>query len=358
MSRFTYLSLIIPVFNEEENIRLLHQRIQQCLYGYKWSYEIIYVDDGSTDTTFSELQQLAVHDPHVCAVQLSRNFGQTTAINAGIDHSTGNILVFMDGDLQNDPQDIPRLLTKLNEGYDVVSGWRKQRKDTLLSRKIPSWLANRLIARVTGIHIHDYGCSLKAYRREVFQHFRLYGEMHRLLPAYAALYGARIAELEVVHHPRRFGNSKYGIARTVRVVLDLLRLKFQSSFATKPVYGLGIPGLLWLLLGCLFLLFVPGRKPLLRYNGISRSPFLSNAVICFGFGNTFIFMGLLAELIMRIYYESQGKLTYVVKNLVSPSQRMLEGDEIGEASLDKLSAWDNLATDMQDVKTMLVEQEL
>ena len=235
-----HLSVVIPVFNEEENVQLLHQRLQESLCACEGSYEIVYVDDGSTDATFSRLRQLAERDAHICVVQLKRNFGQTIALSAGIEQSTGSILVFMDGDLQNDPRDIPRLLAKLDEGYDVVSGWRKQRKDALLSRKLPSWLANRLIARVTGVQIHDYGCSLKAYRREVFTHLRLYGEMHRFLPAYAALAGARITELEVAHHPRRFGTSKYGLSRTVRVLLDLLRLKFEGSFATKPIYGLGI----------------------------------------------------------------------------------------------------------------------
>jgi glycosyltransferase involved in cell wall biosynthesis len=228
-----HLSIIIPLFNEEENVQLLHQRLCESLGAYEWPYEIVYVDDGSTDATFSRLRQLAERDTHVCIVQLKRNFGQTLALSAGIEQSAGSILVFMDGDLQNDPRDIPRMLAKLDEGYDVVSGWRKERKDALLSRRLPSWLANRLIASVVGVQIHDFGCSLKAYRREIFTHLRLYGEMHRLLPAYAALAGARIAELEIAHHPRRFGTSKYGLSRTARVRLDLLRLKFESDFATN-----------------------------------------------------------------------------------------------------------------------------
>src|SRR5215469_1511783 len=246
--RSTYLSIIIPVFNEEESIPLLHERLSRVLKMQDFSYEVIYVDDGSTDGTFAQLQSLSARDPQVRVIQLRRNFGQTAAIAAGVDHSTGKVLVFMDGDLQNDPVDIPRLLAKLNEGHDVVSGWRKNRQDGQLSRKLPSLLANRLISRVTGVHLHDYGCTLKAYRWEVFQHVHLYGEMHRFLPAYAALAGASIAEIEVSHHARRFGVSKYGISRTGRVLLDLMTLKFLGSFGTKPLYAFGMLGLLSLLL--------------------------------------------------------------------------------------------------------------
>src|SRR5579859_1058350 len=244
----TFLSVIIPVFNEEENVPLLHANLSRILEKQPFTYEIIYVDDGSSDNSFQQLSKLAASDPRVRVVKLRRNYGQTAAISAGVHHSTGEILVFMDGDLQNDPIDIPHLLEKLDEGYDVVSGWRKNRKDAKLSRKLPSRLANLLISKVTGIHLHDYGCTLKAYRREVFQHVRLYGEMHRFLPAYAALAGASIAELEVSHHARRFGVSKYGISRTVRVILDLMTLKFLGSFGTKPLYAFGIPGLLSLTL--------------------------------------------------------------------------------------------------------------
>ncbi len=256
----TLLSVIVPVFNEEDNIPLLHANISQVLKKQQYTYEVIYVDDGSTDDTFQQLGRLVTFDPYVRVIRLRRNFGQTAAISAGVHHSAGEMLVFMDGDLQNDPVDIPRLLAKLDEGYDVVSGWRKNRKDAQMSRKLPSWLANRLISKVSGTHLHDYGCTLKAYRREIFEHVRLYGEMHRFIPAYAALAGASISEIEVMHHPRRFGVSKYGLSRTFRVILDLLTLKFLGSFGTKPLYAFGMPGMASLSLGGLLASLVLGQK--------------------------------------------------------------------------------------------------
>ncbi|HLZ59812.1 MAG TPA: glycosyltransferase family 2 protein [Ktedonosporobacter sp.] len=315
MQRTNYLSVIIPVYNEEENVPLLHAALQQVLSTQKFSYEIIYVDDGSTDATYAQLQTLARHDRQTRVIQLRRNFGQTAAISAGVDESTGEILVFMDGDLQNDPIDIPRLLAKLDEGYDIVSGWRKHRQDAQISRKIPSMIANRLISRVTGVHLHDYGCTLKVFRWEVFQHMRLYGEMHRFLPAYAALAGARITELEVSHHPRRFGVSKYGISRTFRVVLDLMTLKFLGSFGTKPLYAFGMPGLSALSLGGLFSLIAVGQKCFPPHVRVHRNPFLAISFLFSGFGMQCIMMGLLAELLMRTYHESQGKPIYTVKTV-------------------------------------------
>lgn len=308
-----YLSVIVPVYNEEENIPLLHEAISRVLREQVFSYEVIYVDDGSTDASFARLDQLSAHDHHVQVVRLRRNFGQTAAISAGVAHSGGEILIFMDGDLQNDPIDIPRLLQKLDEGYDVVSGWRKHRQDAKISRKLPSWLANRLISKVTGVHLHDYGCTLKAYRREVFQHIRLYGEMHRFIPAYAALGGAAVTELEVSHHPRRFGSSKYGISRTVRVILDLLTLKFLGSYATKPLYAFGIPGLTSLSFGAILSALLLGRKLISPNERVHRNPLLSISILFSGFGMQCIMMGLMAELLMRTYHESQGKTTYVVR---------------------------------------------
>lgn len=325
--RGMFLSVIVPVFNEEENIPLLHAGLSQVLQKQQYTYEVIYVDDGSTDDSFQQLDRLAIFDPGVRVVKLRRNFGQTAAISAGVQHSTGEILVFMDGDLQNDPLDIPRLLAKLDEGYDVVSGWRKNRKDAQLSRKLPSWLANRLISKVSGTHLHDYGCTLKAYRRDVFEHVRLYGEMHRFIPAYAALAGSAIAEIEVEHHPRRFGVSKYGLSRTFRVLLDLLTLKFLGSFGTKPLYAFGMPGMSSLTLGGVLASIMLGQKIVPSRVRSHRNPLLSLSVLFAGFGMQCIMMGLLAELLMRTYHESQGKSTYVVDRILSPEEATVDERE-------------------------------
>jgi glycosyltransferase involved in cell wall biosynthesis len=335
----TYLSVIIPVYNEEENIPLLHEALSHVLEEQAFPYEVIYADDGSTDNTFARLVQISGSDRHVQVIRLRRNFGQTAAISAGVAHSTGEILVFMDGDLQNDPNDIPRLLEKLDEGYDVVSGWRKNRKDAKLSRKLPSWLANHLISKVTGVHLHDYGCTLKAYRREVFQHVRLYGEMHRFLPAYAAVAGASIAELEVSHHARRFGVSKYGISRTVRVILDLITLKFLGSFGTKPLYAFGIPGLISLTLGVILSLVTLGQRRFSPHVRVHRNPLLPISLLFTGFAMQSIMMGLLAELQIRTYHESQGKSTYVVREIL-PMKR----SEVSEDETELLAPFGGLET--------------
>jgi glycosyltransferase involved in cell wall biosynthesis len=358
-----YLSVIIPLYNEAENVRILHEKLQSVLKEQAFSYEIIYVDDGSKDATCEQLRQLDVHDQHVEIVQLSRNFGQTAALAAGVAQSRGRVLVFMDGDLQNDPVDIPRLLAKLHEGYDVVSGWRKRRKDAQLSRKLPSWLANHLISKVTGVHLHDYGCTLKAYRKEIFQHMRLYGEMHRFLPAYAALAGAAITEIEVAHHPRRFGVSKYGISRTVRVILDLMTVKFLGRYGTKTLYAFGIPGLLTLLLGAVLFIITVGTSfsspigttssqvgarfsspagttlpPSSKKADANRAAkvFLQPSLYLSGFGIQCIMLGLIAELLMRTYYESQGKAHYVIKNVFSLPE-MNAMDQANETYEDEIS---------------------
>jgi glycosyltransferase involved in cell wall biosynthesis len=331
-----FLSIIIPIFNEEENVPLLHANLRRILEKQPHTYEIIYVDDGSSDNSIQQLGKLATVDPRVRVVKLCRNYGQTAAISAGIHHSAGEILIFMDGDLQNDPADIPRLLAKLDEGYDVVSGWRKNRKDAQLSRKLPSWIANRLISRVSGTYLHDYGCTLKAYRREVFQHVQLYGEMHRFIPAYAALTGAKIAEIEVVHHPRRFGISKYGISRTFRVILDLLTLKFLGSFGTKPLYAFGMPGIASLTLGGVVASLVLGQKILPPRVRAKHNPLLPLFALFTGFGMQCIMMGLLAELLMRTYHESQGKATYVVREIISLERQAVEERE---PVTQRLAAW-------------------
>ena len=325
MARSKYLSVIIPVYNEEENIPLLHERVHRVLSQQDFSYEIIYVDDGSADGTFPQLSKIIEHDLNVHVIRLRRNFGQTAAMAAGVAQSNGEVLVFMDGDLQNDPIDIPRLLAKLDEGYDVVSGWRKNRQDARVSRKLPSMIANRLISKVTGVYLHDYGCTLKAYRRSVFQHVRLYGEMHRFMPAYTALAGAAIAELEVSHHARQFGKSKYGISRTFRVILDLMTLKFLGSYGTKPLYAFGIPGLFSLGTGGGLSVLWVGRKVLPPHVRVHRNPLLPLSLLFTGFGMQCIMVGLLAELLMRTYHESQGKSIYVVKEVLSsPELPVLE----------------------------------
>lgn len=325
--RTKYVSIIIPVYNEEENIPLLHERIRAVMEQSHFSYEIIYVDDGSKDNTFEQLSRIVKLDEHVLVVRFRRNFGQTAAIAAGVANSSGEILIFMDGDLQNDPQDIPHLLAKLDEGYDVVSGWRKDRKDAAISRKLPSRIANKLISNVTGIHLHDYGCTLKAYRYEVFKHIRLYGEMHRFIPAYAMLAGASIAEIPVAHHPRQFGTSKYGISRTVRVMLDLLTLKFLGSFGTKPLYAFGMLGLSSLGLGAGFGGYALVRRVLPPHVRVHRTPLLPVSLLFTGFGLLSMMLGLLAELLTRTYHEAQDKPTYVVKHVLPHNTSDLLDDE-------------------------------
>lgn len=317
MVQTPYLSVIVPVYNEEENVLLLHTNLTRVLREMDASYEVVYVDDGSTDGTFTQIKYLVVSDPHTRVIRLRRNFGQTAAISAGVAHSKGDNLIFMDGDLQNDPIDIPRLLAKLEEGYDVVSGWRKHRQDKQFSRKLPSWLANRMISKVTGVYLHDYGCTLKAYRREVFQHLALYGEMHRFLPAYAALSGARIVEMEVTHHARKFGVSKYGISRTIRVLLDLVTLKFLGSYGTKPMYLFGMLGLSSLASGTALTGFIASQKIFGARVRVHRNPLLPLSMLLSGFGLQCILMGLVAEVLMRTYHEAQGKAPYVVQDVLS-----------------------------------------
>lgn len=312
------VSIIVPAHNEEESLPALHAQIVDAMGPLPDRWQVVYVDDGSTDGTFRVLTELAEHDPRVTVVQLRRNFGQTAAIAAGIGHSSGAVVALLDADMQNDPADIPRLLRKLDEGYDVVSGWRKDRKDAFVHRRVPSQLANALISRVTGVRLHDYGCTLKVYRREVLEHIQLYGEMHRLIPAYARSVGARIAEMPVNHRPRRFGRSKYGIARTLKVILDLFTTKFLSSYVTKPIYVFGGSGLALGFVGLLLTGVVASQK---IFYGIwvHRNPLAWIAGFSFVSALQLMLMGLLAEMIVRIYHESQDKPTYVVRRVVRRS---------------------------------------
>jgi glycosyltransferase involved in cell wall biosynthesis len=315
------LSLIIPVYNEEDNLPLLFDAIRQAMNSSHYSWEVTFVDDGSTDGSLDVLRRLVKKDPrHTQVIVFRRNFGQTAAITAGIDHSKGKIIVLLDADLQNDPADIPMLLAKLNEGYDVVSGWRKQRKDNLITRNLPSQIANGLISWVTGVHLHDYGCTLKAYRRDALRGFRLYGEMHRFIPVFAHSIGARITELPVHHRPRRFGKSKVGLDRTLKVVLDLLTVKFLLSYSNKPMRLIGGVGLLMIFSGAGLLLYLFIRRTLESVS-VLGSPLFQLGVMFLIMGSQSILMGLIAELLARTYHESQSKPTYTVREIIQKKVR-------------------------------------
>ncbi len=312
-----HLSIVIPVYNEEESLPLLHQALHAALDPLDHPWEVIFVDDGSADHSLEKLQRFAAQDPeHTRVIALRRNFGQTAAIAAGIDHAQGDVIVLMDADMQNDPADIPMLLEKLDEGYDVVSGWRYNRQDEFITRTLPSRIANSLISRVTGVHLHDYGCTLKAYRREVLTGFRLYGEMHRFIPAYAGSVGAKIIEVPVRHHPRRFGKTKYGLERTAKVILDLFTVKFLISYAHKPIYLFGGTGLGLMAASGLMLLFLLVRRLWLRVS-VFDSPLFVVGIMLLILGFQSILMGLIAELLVRTYHESQRKPTYTVRQVLN-----------------------------------------
>jgi len=323
----TKLSLVIPVFNEEETLHSLDKVVNQALLEYEGSWEVIYIDDGSQDASLKILTELAdVDKEHIRVVSFRRNFGQTAAIAAGIDHASGEIIVTLDADLQNDPADIPMMVAKLNEGFDVVSGYRKDRKDTFITRTIPSHVANWLISRVTGVHLHDYGCTLKAYRREVLQNIRLYGEMHRFIPVYAHAYGARITEVEVRHHPRKFGKTKYGLERTFKVILDLFTVKFLLSYSAKPIYLFGGAGVILILLSGFVLFYLLVRRVFFSIS-VLASPLFQMSAMVFILGFQSILMGLIAELLVRTYHESQKKPTYTVLKTINIDSDKLSDEE-------------------------------
>jgi glycosyltransferase involved in cell wall biosynthesis len=306
------LSIVVPIYNEEDNVPILHSRITEALERSGLAYELILVDDGSSDNSYAGLKRLAAKDPRVKVVKLRRNFGQTAAMAAGFDLACGRVVVPMDGDLQNDPLDIPLLLARIDEGYDVVSGWRKDRKDTFINRRLPSILANSFISRMTGVHLHDYGCTLKAYRRDVLEDVNLYGEMHRFVPALASQFGARVTEMPVRHHERLHGVSKYGISRTMKVILDLMTVKFLLSYSTKPIQLFGRWGIYTLGAG-----FLTGSATiymkLFEPISMNRNPLLILTAFLLFMGVQFIVLGLLAELSARTYYEAQGKQIYNIK---------------------------------------------
>lgn len=316
------LSLFLPVLDEEENLRPMHAKISEALSELGKTAEVIYVDDGSTDKSLAILREIAAADARVRVISLRRNYGQTAAMSAGIDAAKGEILIPMDADLQNDPKDIRRLLDKLNEGFDVVSGWRKDRKDALVLRKIPSQIANRIISWIGGVPLHDYGCSLKAYRRDVIQDVKLYGEMHRFIPIYASWAGARVTEIPVDHHARTMGKSKYGISRTLKVVFDLITIKFMASYQTKPIYVFGTFGMLAFFISILsgiyaIILKLANRLGFPQYHAdFVETPLPILSIVMFAISIQFILMGLLAEMLVRTYHESQDKAIYAVREKI------------------------------------------
>jgi glycosyltransferase involved in cell wall biosynthesis len=309
------LTITVPVFNEAGNIRLLYEKVCSAMSTLDLTWELIFVDDGSRDASPGLLDAIAAEDARVIVVHFARNFGQTAAMMAGMNHARGDIIVPMDGDLQNDPADITKLLAKLEEGFDVVSGWRKDRQDHAIKRNLPSRLANTLISRVSGVHLHDYGCSLKAYRREALDGVRLYGEMHRFAPIYAAWNGARVTEIPVTHHPRLHGESKYGLERVVKVILDLMVVKFLFRYSSKPIYVFGGFGLLSILLGTFAGVWAIALK-LFQGTSFSRTPLPLLCVFLGAVGVLSILMGLLAEMLNRTYHESQAKPVYKIARVV------------------------------------------
>lgn len=309
------LTIAVPIFNEEQNVVPLYDKTRAAMDALGISWELVLVDDGSRDGSPSLMDDIAEKDSRVTVVHFARNYGQTAAMMAGMDHARGDIVVPMDGDLQNDPADIARLLDKLGEGYDVVSGWRKDRQDNAIKRNLPSRIANSLISNVSGVHLHDYGCSLKAYRREVLDGVKLYGEMHRFVPIYAAWNGARVTEIPVTHHPRMHGESKYGLERIVKVLLDLLVVKFLFRYAAKPIYVFGGFGLLSTLCGFFAGIWAVGLK-VFAATSFVQTPLPLLAVFLGATGVMSILMGLLAEMLNRTYHESQGKPVYKIARIV------------------------------------------
>jgi glycosyltransferase involved in cell wall biosynthesis len=316
----------VPIFNEAEAIPAVYEGVRTELRKLGVDWEVIFINDGSTDESADILDRLAASDRHVRVIHFKRNFGQTAAMMAGFDHAAGDVIIPVDGDGQNDPSDIEKMLRRLDEGYDVVSGWRKDRQDNYIQRNLPSILANRLISLVSGVRLHDFGCSLKAYKRHVVEGIRLYGEMHRFLPIYASWHGAKITEVMVNHHPRRTGRSKYGLERVIKVILDLLVVKFLDKAAQKPMYVFGGCGVFSLVLS----IFTFGYMMWLKLvKGISfiMTPLPLIAVMTFMIAMMCVLLGLMAEMITRTFYESQGKAVYAVRslrNFSGPQVRLVE----------------------------------
>lgn len=310
-----YLSVVIPVYNEKQNISYLYEKLNSVLPGIGRKYEVILIDDGSMDGTFKELLSIHEQNDNYKIIRFRKNFGQTPAMSAGFDYANGEVIITLDADLQNDPKDIPALLEKIDEGYDVVSGWRINRQDKAISRKLPSKIANWLIARLTGIKIHDYGCTLKAYRSDVVKNIELYGEMHRYIPAVASWMGISVAEVPVHHHSRKFGKSKYGISRTIRVILDIIILKYLLSYSQRPIQIFGLMGLITGLIGCIVTIYLIIMR--LFFNvPLSSRPLFTLSIFMIFIGLQLITMGILGELIMRTYHEASGKPTYAIREII------------------------------------------
>lgn len=309
------LSVVVPVFNEEKNINILYQELIDVLIKLDLTFEIIFINDGSTDKSLAILSELQENDSRIVVISFRKNFGQTAALSAGFDYALGDIIITLDGDLQNDPKDIPKLLQKLSKGYDIVNGWRFDRKDSFFSRRLPSIIANKIISYSTNVKLHDYGCTLKAFRKEITQNIKLYGEMHRFIPAIASGMGSEVAEVKVNHRERKFGKSKYGISRTIRVVLDLITVKFLLSYATRPLQIFGLLGFNCGIIGFGFLLYLIIQRQFFNVP-LANRPLLLFSILLIFMGLQFITLGLLAELQSRTYYEAQNKPIYMIRQIL------------------------------------------
>lgn len=345
------ISVTIPIFNEKDNLIILYQKVTAALNKLEQPWEVILVNDGSSDGSKEVLDELADLDKRLKVIHFRRNYGQTAAMMAGFDHASGDIIIPLDGDLQNDPADIPLLLEKLAEGFDVCSGWRKDRKDNAVKRNLPSRVANRVISMISGVHLHDYGCSLKAYKKDVIKDVKLYGEMHRFIPIYASWQGARVTEVPVAHHPRRFGKSKYGLERTVKVVLDLIVVKFLSHYATKPMYIFGGFGVLNLFIGFLSLLIALYLK-FSHGTSLIQTPLPLLSVMTVITGMMCVLMGLLAEVMNRTYHESQALPIYSVKETKNTAANVIPATQKGSS----LNRTDQHAVDIESGKKKVVNK--
>ncbi len=310
------LSIVIPIYNERESVDRLYKELDKSLLKLGIDYEVIFIDDGSIDGTYNKLLEIHKKNSSYKIIRFRRNFGQTAAISAGFNYSKGDAIITLDADLQNDPQDIPVMLNKLNEGYDIVSGWRKNRKDKAITRRFPSVIANKIISKLTGVYLHDYGCTLKAYKKEVIDNIELYGEMHRYIPAIASWMGVKVADIPVTHHSRKFGKSKYGISRTIRVILDIITIKFFLSYSQRPIQIFGLVGLFSGTVGFIITAYLIIMRIFFN-QGLADRPLFILSIFMIFIGIQLITMGLLAEITMRIYHEAQEKPTYVIKDIIS-----------------------------------------